>query len=208
MDTYFTWYITYTGKVFMVSADPAVLTRQQRNWRPLIRYSHIVSSAVRDILESEPLEAAGGTGMTPRQFHLLEFIAVDGHHIDDVAKFLRVTPPAATKAVDKLEKRGLVVRCACAGDRRLTVLMCSEEGVRFVARYRALQQETLAAAMSEFGEDEISGLAGLLERYSRALIAAETRVNGPCLRCSGWSDRDCPLRFTQRGCAYAQEDET
>jgi MarR family 2-MHQ and catechol resistance regulon transcriptional repressor len=192
----------------MVSADPAAASTRHPNWRPLVRYSHIISSAVRDVLESEPLEQAGGAGMTPRQFHLLEFIAVDGHHIDDVAKFLRVTPPAATKAVDKLEKRGLVVRCACAGDRRLTVLMCSEEGLRFVDRYRTLQQETLAAAMSKFAEDELAGLAGLLERYSCALIAAETRSDGPCLRCSGWFDRNCPLRFTQRGCAYAQEEET
>ena len=192
----------------MVSADPAVALTRHRNWRPLIRYSHIVSSAVRDVLESEPLEQAGGAGMTPRQLQLLEFIAIDGHHIDDVAKFLRVTPPAATKAVDKLEKRGLVVRCACAGDRRLTVLMCSENGLQLVDRYRTLQQETLTAALSGFGEDELNGLAALLERYSRALISAETRGNGPCLRCSGYYDRECPLQFTQRGCAYAQEEET
>lgn len=191
----------------MISADPAVMMRQ-RNWRPLIRYSHIVSSAVHDVLESEPLEQAGGTGMTVRQFHLLEFIAVERHHIDEVAKFLRVTPPAATKAVDKLEKRGLVVRGACAGDRRLTLLACSDAGLRLVARYRALQQETLAAALSDFADEEISGLAGLLERYSRALVAAETRADGPCLRCSGYFDPDCPLRFTQRGCAYAQEEQT
>ena len=192
----------------MVSADPAVAITRHRSWRPLIRYSHILSSAVRDVLESEPLEATGGAGMTPRQIHLLEFIAVDGHHIDDVAKFLRVTPPAATRAVDKLEQRGLVVRCTRAGDRRITVLMCSEEGTRLVQRYRDQQQQTLAAAMSDLSDDELTGLTGLLERYSRALVGAETRSDGPCLRCSGYFDRDCPLRFTQRGCAYAQEDET
>lgn len=192
----------------MVSADPAVAITRHQKWRPLIRYSHILSSAVRDILESEPLEATGDAGMTPRQIHLLEFIAVDGHHIDDVAKFLRVTPPAATRAVDKLEQRGLVVRGACAGDRRITVVMCSEAGTQLVHRYRALQQQTLAAAMSDLSDDELARLTGMLERYSRALVGAEARCDGPCLRCSGYFDRDCPLRFTQRGCAYAQEDET
>lgn len=185
----------------MASADPAVVARQAR-WLPLIRYSHIVSSAVRDILENEPLEQAGGKKLTPRQLQLLEFIAITGHHIDDVAKFLRVTPPAATKAVDQLERRGLVVRSGCAGDRRVTLLGCSEAGRQLVARYRDLQQQTLAEAMDGFGADELSELAGMLERYARALIAAETRGDGFCLRCSGYYDRDCPLQFTQRGCAY------
>jgi len=192
----------------MASADASAAFTRHRNWRPLIRYSHIVSSAVRDVLESEPLEHAGGAGMTPRQLHLLEFIAIEGHHIDDVAKFLRITPPAATKAVDKLEGRGLVVRCASADDRRLTVLMCSENGLLLVDRYRDLQQQTLAAAMSELTDEDLNGLEGLLERYSLALIGAENRGDGPCLRCSGYYDRDCPLRFTQRGCAYARGEDT
>jgi DNA-binding MarR family transcriptional regulator len=174
----------------------------QRNWLPLIRYSHIVSSAVREILESDPLEQAGGAGMTARQLHLLEFIALAGHHIDDVAKFLRVTPPAATKAVDKLERRGLVLRNACAGDRRVTLLTCSDEGLRLVARYRSLQQEALATTMGGVDEEEISRLAGILERYALALISADGRSDAPCIRCSGYYDRDCPLQYSQRGCAY------
>ncbi len=176
------------------------------NAAQLIRYSHIVSSAVRDVLEAEPLERAGGEGMTPRQFQLLEFIALAGHHIDDVAKFLRVSPPAATRAVDKLEKRGLVVRSDCAGDRRVTLLACSERGRVLVERYRALQQETLREALAA---NDGSDIARVLEQYARALIAVETRSDGPCLRCSGWYDRDCPLQFTQRGCAYvARRDES
>jgi len=190
----------------VASADHAVIA-DQRNWHSLIRYSHIVSSAVRDILESDPLQQEGGAGMTPRQLQLLELIAVAGHHLDDVAKFLRVSPPAATKAVDKLERRGLVVRSGCAGDRRLTILTCSEKGLQLVARYRAAQQETLATAMGGFGDEELRGLAQMLERYSIALVSAETHSDGPCLRCSGYYDRDCPLQHTQRGCAYISRSE-
>ena len=177
----------------------------QGSWVPLIRYSHIVSSAVRDLLEAEPLEQAGGAGMTPRQFQLLEFIALSGHHVDDVARFLRISPPAATKAVDKLERRGLVVRSTCSGDRRLTLLACSERGQQLVERYRALQMETLAAAMGIADRDEI---ASALERFARALIQLDTNAEGPCLRCSGYYDRDCPLQHTQRGCAYVRRDDS
>lgn len=185
----------------MASVDSVGLSRQPR-WLPLIRYSHIVSSVVREILESDPLDQAGGAGMTPRQLQLLEFIAVAGYHINDVAKFLRVSPPAATKAVDTLERRGLVARSGCAGDRRLTLLSCTDAGLQLVARYRELQQQTLATAMGGFGDEEIRTLAHLLERYALALISADAG-GALCLRCSGYYDRDCPLQHTQRGCAYS-----
>lgn len=185
----------------MPSADSSGIT-PRRKWLPLIRYSHIVSAAVRDVLEIEPLEEAGGAGMTPRQFLLLEFIARDAHHLDDVAKFLRVSPPAATKAVDKLEERGLVTRSGCSDDRRLTLLSCSDRGAALVERYRALQEEAMELAMASFDDDDLSRLAQMLERFSLALVSAENHADELCLRCSGHYDRDCPLRFTPRGCAY------
>ena len=118
-------------------------------WLPLIRSSRIVSTAVDEILERDPLRAAGGEQMTHRQLELLEFINHSGHHIDDVAKFLGISPPAATKAVDKLEQRGLAL----------------------VDRYHALQQQALALALTGFGDQEIAGLTDLLERYALALIS-------------------------------------
>jgi DNA-binding MarR family transcriptional regulator len=178
-------------------------TGNPHKWVPLIRFSHIVSSAVRQVLEEDPLREAGGERMTPRQLHLLEFIAGSGHHIDDAAKFLRVTPPAATKAVDRLEKLGLVARGGCEGDRRLTVLSCTEEGRQLVMRYRALQQETVAKALGTLSEGDVEALTRTLERYSLALVANDGRGFEICLRCSGYYDRDCPLQHTQRGCAYA-----
>lgn len=186
----------------MASADIAGVAGQ-RKWLPLIRYSHILSSVVREVLETEPLDDAGGSGMTPRQFQLLEFIALSGPHIDDVAKFLRVGPPAATRAVDKLERRGLVARGGCAGDRRVTLLACSDKGKELVERYRALQQETLATAVASFEEEELARLTGMLERYAIALASADGEGGALCLRCSGYYDRDCPLQYSQRGCAYA-----
>ena len=154
----------------MSTADSAVLDRQRR-WLPLVRTSHLVSSAIGEVLEREPLHQAGGEGMTVRQLQLLEFIGGAVHHIDDVARFLGVTPPAATKAVDKLEALGLVTRASWAADRRLTLLTCSEAGELLVARIRWRQQQTLARAMEGFTDREIDELAQLLERYALALMA-------------------------------------
>lgn len=154
----------------MSTADSAVLNRQ-RKWVPLMRTSNLVSTAIGDALEREPLREAGGEGMTLRQLQLLEFIGSAVHHIDDVARFLGVTPPAATKAVDKLESLGLVSRASSPGDRRITLLTCSEAGELLVERVRWRQQQMLARAMDPFTDRDIDELTHLLERYALALMA-------------------------------------
>ena len=168
---------------------------------PLIRYSHIFSAAVGEFLESKIVDHE--ERLTPRQLRLLRFIDLARHHIDDVAKFLGITAPAATKAVDQLERRGLVSRMASGDDRRLRVLACSDKGKRLVADYRSLEIERVGAILSQFSDGEVSELARLLERYSLALIASQADgADTPCLRCAGYFDADCPVRFVHSTCPY------
>jgi DNA-binding MarR family transcriptional regulator len=172
---------------------------------PLIRFSHIFSSAVREVLEVALLREAGVDGLTPRQLHLLEFIGMSSHHIDEVAKFLGVTPPAATKAVDTLERHGLVLRKAHDTDRRVTLLGCSDAGKTLVERYHSLEQQKLDSILADFSDDDTERLADLLERYALALINSVPNSNAVCLRCSGHYDSGCPLQFNEPGCAFAAE---
>ncbi|HSP16120.1 MAG TPA: MarR family transcriptional regulator [Thermoanaerobaculia bacterium] len=172
---------------------------------PLIRYSHIFSSAVREVLEVALLREAGVDGLTPRQLHLLEFIGLAAHHIDEVAKFLGVTPPAATKAVDTLERHGLVVRKAHDTDRRVTMLGCSDAGRQLVERYRKLEEEKLDRVLQGFSDEDTDRLTDLLERYALALINSAPNSNAICLRCSGHYDSGCPLQFNEPGCAFTAE---
>lgn len=169
---------------------------------PLIRYSHIFSAAVREVLEIALLREVGANGVTPRQLHLLEFIGMNSHHIDEVAKFLGVTPPAATKAVDVLERHGLVLRKAHDTDRRVTMLGCSEAGTSLVERYHAVEQERLERILQGFTEKEAEQLTDLLERYALALIKSVPNSGAVCLRCSGHYDSGCPLQFVEPGCAF------
>ncbi len=169
---------------------------------PLIRYSHIFSSAVREVLELALLREAGAESLTPRQMHLLEFIAMAGHHIDEVARFLGVTPPAATKAVDVLETRGLVARKGHDTDRRVTMLVCSDSGRSLLERYHSLEQTKLEEVLAAFTDDETARLGDLLERYALALIQSVPNSNAICLRCSGHYDSGCPLQFNEPGCAF------
>ncbi len=181
----------------LISEPPPRRTR--RNRLALIRYSHIVSSAVRDLLERAPFEAAGGAGLTMRQIDLLEFVAITDRSVDAIAGFMHVTPSAAARSVSPLERHGLVAHRSENEDG--SVLACTPKGRNLLARYRTLQEEALSAAVESFGDDELDEVTRVLERWSLALMAIGEKAAGPCLRCGGFYDADCLLQRT-RACAF------
>lgn len=169
----------------------------------LLRYSHIFASAVREVLELRLLREASPLALTLSQFHLLELMTRNGQHqIGEVAHFLGVSPPAASKNIDKLERLRLVVRSRSQGDRRATLLSVSPVGRRLVRTYEALKAKRLSTLLEEFQPEEIKLLCTLLERFSVALLKLES--NGPrfCLRCAAYLESDCPVGQLRGGCPY------
>jgi DNA-binding MarR family transcriptional regulator len=169
----------------------------------LIRYSHIFASAVREILELELLEDIGAQQLSLPQIHLLQLIALNGkHQIGEVADFMGVSPPAATKNIDKLERLGLVARTPCAADRRATLLASSRKGRDLVERFEGLKRERLRPLLEAFSAEELGQLIALLERFSTELIASAGDHDRLCMRCSAYFDDDCPIRELHSGCPY------
>lgn len=169
----------------------------------LLRYAHIFSSVVREVLEIELLREVSPEPISLSQFHLLKLISLNGHHqVGEVADFLGVSAPAATKNIDKLERLGLVVRRPSVGDRRATLLGSSPRGRRLVKRYEALKADRLAPVVDSFDEGELRVLADLLERFSVALLEAEHTETGICLRCSAYYEESCPIPHAQDNCPY------
>ncbi len=170
----------------------------------LLRYSHIFASVVRELLEVKLLAVATKEPLTLHQFHLLKLLSANGRHqVGEVAEFLGVSAPAATKNIDKLERLGLAARTPCKGDRRATLLSASARGRRLVKRYEDLKTARLAPVLEAFSPDELDQLTRLLERFSLTLIRAEEpTAGGLCLRCSAYYDEHCPVQHLQEGCPY------
>lgn len=173
-------------------------------WSALLRYAHIFSSAVREILEDRLLQDVSGNGLRLPEFHLLRFLALctAPPQIHDIARFLGVTPPAATKQVDRLERLAMVRRGACEGDRRVTLLELTEHGRELVEKHESVERERLASILFSFTLEEIAVLARLLERSSVALIEEARASSRLCLRCAAYFDDDCPVQFLEPGCPY------
>lgn len=169
----------------------------------LLRYSHIFASVVREILEIKLLNEVSPSSLTLSQFHLLKLISLNGQHqIGQVADFLGVSPPAATKNIDKLQGLGLVYRKQSKGDRRATLLASSAKGRRLVEKYENLKAERLTPVLRAFSTDELDQLARLLERFSLVLLNAEDSGEGLCFRCSAYFEENCPVTHLREGCPY------
>lgn len=173
----------------------------------LVRYSHIFASAVREVLELKLVREVSSVPLTLSQFHLLKLMFLNGRHqVGEVADFLGVSPPAATKNIDKLEALGLVFRAPSEGDRRATLLSVSPKGRRLVRRYEALKTARLAPVLVKFRSKELKQLAHLLERFSLSLLERELAGgddgHGVCLRCDAYIESGCPVGQLRGGCPY------
>jgi DNA-binding MarR family transcriptional regulator len=169
----------------------------------LVRYSHIFSSAVDEILESRYLVEVSDHSLTLHQFHLLKLIGLNGHHhVGEVAEFLGVSAPAASKNIDRLCSLGLVERDSCEEDRRATLLSASAKGRDLIRRYEDLKKRRLAPVLAKFETGEIDRLSDLLERFSVLLFEQEKGGDGFCLRCAAYCQVGCPIGDIFGHCPY------
>jgi DNA-binding MarR family transcriptional regulator len=169
----------------------------------LIRFSHIFASAVREILESNLIKEVCSAPVTVSQFHILKVMALNGsHQVGELADFLGVSPPAATKNIDKLERLGFLRRSSSPGDRRVTLLSVSPAGRRLVREYEQIKAARLAPVLDTFADEEIELLASLLEKFSVNLLEHEKSRRESCLRCDAYIVNDCPVGHVRGGCPY------
>lgn len=174
-----------------------------RDMHNLLRYAHIFSAVVQEILELKLLREISPEPLSLSQFHLLKLISLNGQHqVGQVAEFLGVSAPAASKNIDKLERLGLVSREPSKGDRRAILLASSRKGRRLVKSYEELKAQRLLPILESFSTEDLRQLTRLLERFSVSLIDAEHSAEGLCFRCSAYFDDNCPVTHFHDDCPY------
>lgn len=86
-------------------------------------------------------------------------------------------PSRMSKEVTRLVDAALVTQTPDPSDRRATLLVCTEEGVDAISRYRATVEEILADLLVTFTDDDLGVMASLLHRLADAL-SVEPRHEG------------------------------
>jgi len=170
-----------------------------------LRYTHIFAATVRHSLQLKLLRDASPHPLTLPQLHILKLMCVDGkHQVGQMAGFLGVSAPAATKNIDKLERLGLLARSRSERDRRTTLLSVSPIGRELVERYERLETARVRAALAGFEPEVVDAFARLLERFSVSLIEQEPAGDGACLRCAAHIKAGCPVGVVRGGCPYQE----
>jgi DNA-binding MarR family transcriptional regulator len=95
-----------------------------RAWRAfLYAYSTVVPTLDRELV--------GAQGLSLNQFEVLTWLARAGRRglrMSDLASRVILSPSGVTRAVDQLERRGLVARCVFEGDKRGYLATLTAEG--------------------------------------------------------------------------------
>jgi DNA-binding MarR family transcriptional regulator len=95
-----------------------------RAWRTFI-YAHAT------VVPTLDRELASAHGLRFNQFEVLALLARAGRRglrMSDLASRVVLSPSGVTRAVDQLERRGLVARCVFEGDRRGSLATLTAEG--------------------------------------------------------------------------------
>jgi DNA-binding MarR family transcriptional regulator len=167
-----------------------------------LRFGHILSSLLREFLESAFLDQLNPYGLTRSQFCFLKLIAGNSElQVCELARYLGVSPAASSKNLDRLEELGLVVRETSAEDRRATLLSTSPQGRELVREFERLKAAQLAPVIDQLGDHRTEALCDLLEQVCLGLLERQADSNAPCMRCAGYYRPNCALEELQGECA-------
>ena len=98
-------------------------------------------------------------GVSPEQVSLLVAIKYSpGIGVRELAARERVSPPALSNRVDRLEQDGLVARTPSDNDRRRVGLTLTEEGRRVLRRVRSRRTAWLVTRLGRLSSDELAAI--------------------------------------------------
>ena len=139
-----------------VIADPLAVANQLRP--ALLRLSRELRQ------ETEQM------GVTSRQVTLLWLIRNNpGMSLRELAAEERISAPALSGHVDRLEKAGLLARARDEDDRRRVGLALTEEGERLLRRVRARRTTWLADRLRGLDDDELAAVEAAIEPLGKLL---------------------------------------
>ncbi|HET8666751.1 MAG TPA: MarR family transcriptional regulator [Terriglobales bacterium] len=151
--------------------------------REFVGSAHLFNSALADILHNKLLRELAGDQLSPSQLRLLELLArTKTQTVGNVAAFLRVSYPAASKTVDKLVQRKWLSRTEGETDRRAAHLSLTSAARKLVADYDARRRHTLAKLFRRFSPGDLDRLTACMEQVAASMVSRASAGDG-CVRC-------------------------
>jgi len=125
-----------------------------------------------------------------------------GRTVGDIARYMNVSYPAATKTIDKLVKLGFLRRREDTHDRRIAHLHLTAAGRTLVNKYTVLKRDQLEEVISNFGAEEASVFNKHLNTFARKIVEHIPIKAGICMHCGAFSPTDCIATDSEKTCGY------
>ena len=125
----------------------------------LTELNHLMVGTYQSILKVEEvmLRDLSKSRLTISEMHMLECIGADPANqptITAVAQMLEITPPSATVAIKRLEKKGYVTKERCPDDARRVHVHLTKEGHRAEIAHRYFHRQMVRAITNTMDEQE------------------------------------------------------
>ena len=113
------------------------------------------------------LQNIASYGLNPTEFGVLEFLYNKGPHpLQQIGNHTLITSGATTYVIDKLEKKGFLVRKPCEKDRRIIYAEITERGRAEMEKILPSHYQALAKALAGLTEAEKEHAIALLKKIS------------------------------------------
>jgi DNA-binding MarR family transcriptional regulator len=130
---------------------------QETAFLDLLRTTDMLSRGLAQLLKTEELSAT--------QYNVLRILrgAPDGLPCGEIASRMITRDPDVTRLLDRLEKRGLIVRWRETKDRRMVMARIKPEGLKVLARLDEPVEQTHRQQLGHLGRERLRELTELLE---------------------------------------------
>lgn len=151
------------------------------------------AALVEEHLVEDVLDEAESGDVTTTQIAALRYI--ERHvpaYVGELSFGLAISPPAATKTVDRLVAKGLVDRREDPDDRRQHLLTVTEAGQGLLDRVKRVQQDRLSAIMARMEEgDRKAFIRGVRGFMTAAFFVENDLIGRSCERCGSECFESC-----------------
>jgi len=127
----------------------------------LCRTTDMLSRRLSQLLKQEELSA--------NQYNVLRILrgTPEGLPCGEIGSRMITRDPDITRLLDRLERRGLILRWRDTGDRRMVMARIEPEGLKLLARMDEPVRETHRAQLGHLGSHRLRELNSLIEAARR-----------------------------------------
>ncbi|MFJ7950921.1 MarR family winged helix-turn-helix transcriptional regulator [Lysinibacillus sp. NPDC096418] len=109
-------------------------------------------------------------GVNPTEFAVLELLYHKGRQpLQQIGNKILLASGSITYVIDKLEKRGYLLRVSCPSDRRVTYAEITEEGEAFMAEVFPRHEQHLHGLLSTLTNEEKDEAIKLLKKLGLSI---------------------------------------